>query len=310
MSNARNLAALALQPSPHRNKLVNGRFDIWQRGGSFDGTYSRGTYYGPDRWQIYRAGGAAGATFSRIAYNGPNALYALRMQRDSGNTGTGTINAATSLESIDVYMLKGKTVTLSFRYLTGANFSGGVLVAAAYYGTGTDGSMASGFTSHTAVPGGSANLSPSTTQQLVSLTFVVPSNASQFGLNFGYVPAGTAGAADFVEITNVQLEIGNVATDFEHRPIPVELLLCQRMYEVCYYRVDTAQSSVAFFGSAVVPYRATKRLATPTTARLSESVTNCSWNSTPATENSAAVIYNTTATAGNATGYLAVTADL
>jgi hypothetical protein len=45
-----------------------------------------------------------------------------------------------------------------------------------------------------------------------------------------YTPVGTAGAADYLEFEEVQLEIGSIATPFEHRMFGPELLLCQRYY--------------------------------------------------------------------------------
>jgi hypothetical protein len=38
-------------------------------------------------------------------------------------------------------------------------------------------------------------------------------------------------AGDFLYITDVQLEAGSTATDFERRPIGTELALCQRYYQ-------------------------------------------------------------------------------
>ena len=41
-----------------KNSVINGGFDVWQRGTSFTATVSS---YGPDRWQVIRDAGAAGA---------------------------------------------------------------------------------------------------------------------------------------------------------------------------------------------------------------------------------------------------------
>jgi len=63
-------------------------------------------------------------------------------------------------------------------------------------------------------------------------------------------------------ITGVQLEVGSVATPFEHRPIGAELALCQRYFE----RGSTfGQSAVAGDFGSTIPYKATKR-ASPTLA--------------------------------------------
>jgi len=54
----------------------------------------------------------------------------------------------------------------------------------------------------------------------------------------------TAGASTF-DITGVQLEVGDSATDFEHRSFGQELLLCQR-----YYRVlrDSGEDGIGYLG--------------------------------------------------------------
>ena len=52
-------------------------------------------------------------------------------------------------------------------------------------------------------------------------------------------------AGTWVEIANVQLELGSVATPFEQRPVGLELSLCQRYYQTT---VDGATDRRGFFG--------------------------------------------------------------
>ena len=47
-----------------------------------------------------------------------------------------------------------------------------------------------------------------------------------------------------LELTGVQLEVGSVATDFEHRSFAQELALCQRYFE----RINVDSSEIYFFG--------------------------------------------------------------
>jgi hypothetical protein len=207
-----------------RNKVINGNFDIWQRGTSFTTT---SPFYGPDRWQVFRIAGVAGLTATRIANFSSVSTYYLRLQRDSGNTATNDLVCVTSFETIENYKLLGKQVTLSCKSLAGANFSGGTFSLSLEYGTGTDGNLATGFTSLTAA---TQSFTPGvfTTS---SFTTTVPANATQIGIRIKYTPTGTAGANDWLGITGVQLEIGSVATPFEQRPIGLELSLCQRYYQ-------------------------------------------------------------------------------
>ena len=66
----------------------------------------------------------------------------------------------------------------------------------------------------------------------------------------------TAGASTF-DVTGVQLEVGSVATDFEHRSYGDELARCQRYYEETYVMTDAGNSYVRI----PVLYKVEKRAA-------------------------------------------------
>ena len=83
----------------------------------------------------------------------------------------------------------------------------------------------------------------------------------------------TAGAT--WDITGVQLEVGSVATDFEHRSYGQELALCQRYFEIAegewYGPVYATDSAMRLS----VPFKVTKR-ADPTLASISTDENCCS----------------------------------
>ena len=69
------------------------------------------------------------------------------------------------------------------------------------------------------------------------------------------------------EITGVQLEVGSVATDFEHRSFAQELALCQRYYQVvrASLRNDYRTDQVATFGNGTQLYCEMRATPTATT---------------------------------------------
>jgi len=216
-----------------RNRLINGAFDIWQRGTSFSNMSSSNTYVA-DRWSCYRQGYTANCTVSQVtglSINGIN-RNALRMQRTAGDTSTQALNITQALESINSRDLAGQTVTLSFWARAGANFSptSSQVLAVIQSGTGTDETIRNGFTGGT--PLSSSNITLTTSFQKFALTGTTPSNCNQIGINLYWTPTGTAGAADYVDIIDVQLEAGSVATPFERRQYGQELYLCQRYYQL------------------------------------------------------------------------------
>ena len=212
-----------------RNKIINGGFDIWQRGTSIAGL-NNATSYAADRWSIFRST-ATNFTMSRqsiVSSELSGFNYCARFQRNSGDTSTSNMYLIATFESTNIKPLAGKTVTYSFYARKGANYSGGNLNLNIDFGTGTD-------TAPLTQPTSSATTTTSfvltTSWQRFSQSVSVASTATAARAYWDYVPTGTAGANDYFEITGVQLEEGGVATPFEQRPIQTELALCQRYYE-------------------------------------------------------------------------------
>jgi hypothetical protein len=218
---------LRYQTGYNENAVINGAFDIWQRGTSFvPASYN----YGPDRFSMYRL--ATGSTISRQSSGLTGFNYAARVQRDSGNTSTVEIQLMTTLETADCLRFAGQTMTISFYARAGANYSAGSsnLGVRVFTGTGTDQPLQS-FTGFATALNSSAALTTSWARY--SYTITLGSSITEFGLNFNFIPVGTAGAADYFDVTGVQIELGSVATTFKRASggtIQGELAACQRYY--------------------------------------------------------------------------------
>lgn len=233
------------QTNSGRNIVDNGGFDVWQRGTSFSGA-AVSPYYGADRWQMYRATGITGATFSRQTSALDRFQYAVRAQRDSGNSSIQPVYVVQSFETIDVRRLHNQVLTLSFYARCGTNYSptSSVLSFAISTGTGTDGSYAAGLTGLSDLVSASATLTTSFQKFSVTASSVLPTAKTQLAVAFFMNPTGTASTNDWFEITGVQLEVGSVATEFDFKPYSETLRRCQRYY----YRAQPGTD--AFYGMA------------------------------------------------------------
>jgi hypothetical protein len=228
-----------------RNFAINGGFDIWQRGTS---STSSGVYLA-DRWIHGRAGGATGGTYTRQTATDSSTLpflqYSFRLQRDSGNTGTAQLNLNQVIETANSLPLAGRTVTLSFYARVGANFSAtnGAVVCYLFTGTGTDQNGVLGAWTGSANPLSTSFTGATTTWQRFQATATLSNTTNEIYFGIGFNPTGTAGAADWLEIAGVQLELGSIATTFTRAggTLAGELAACQRYY----YRA-TATSSTKF----------------------------------------------------------------
>jgi hypothetical protein len=212
-----------------KNAVINGGMDIWQRGTSFTPT-SAAFNYCADRWYSLLETGTSGVTITRSTDAPAGFQYSLRTQRTNGTTGTGRPLIYTAVETSNSIPFAGQTVTMSLWVKKGANYSGGAFSPIIYSGTGTDQGGYPSIWSGSA--GQTLTITPTTSWVRYSTTYAVPSNATQLGIQTGWVPSGTAGADDSLYFTGVQIEIGSVATQFTRTggSIQGELAACQRYY--------------------------------------------------------------------------------
>jgi hypothetical protein len=214
------------------NYIINGGFDIWQRGTSFTAQLTDTKANTADRWNA-NASSTTAFTVSRQTVSDPlipNIQYSLRFQRNSGSAVGNSMNMVYNFESSDSIPLAGKTVTFSFYARRGENYSqtSSSIAANLRSGTGIDGNI------YTSWPGSAtvASFTPTltTSWQRFQVTGSVNPAARQLGILLVAAPSGTAGANDWFEITGVQVEEGSVATPFRRNANSVagELAACQR----------------------------------------------------------------------------------
>ncbi len=73
-------------------------------------------------------------------------------------------------------------------------------------------------------------------------TSTVAQGARTIGVNVNHTGTSGTDANNFFQVERAQLEIGDIATDFEHRSYGEELALCQRYY----YQIGPHSSSQRF----------------------------------------------------------------
>ena len=227
-----------------RNRIINGGFDVWQRGTSFS-PVANGQVYTADRFFMNRNG----VSEWTVARQGTSEQYSCRVQRNAGTTSTQPMRVRQVLESADCAGIVGKTVTFSCEIKVGANFSAaaGHVTLTISQGTGIDESSTKMATGFTGVVNTGSNKVPTTSFEKYSVTTpVIGATISQLGVLIEATPVGTAGADDWYEIRNLQLEVGSTATEFEQRPIGTELALCQRYLPA--YNADSASGKTIALG--------------------------------------------------------------
>jgi hypothetical protein len=248
-----------------KNALINGAFDYWQRGTSF--TLTAGGTYTSDRWAATRQNGAGTVTrksfpvdSSTVPNSAPNFL--------SFNQSTAATDYAPNIvQNIeDVRTFAGQTVTLSLYVKASKTIA---ISLFAYQNGGSGGTSQTGLS-----PTVIGNATTSWTR--LSYTFAMPSvssltvGTSSMTQIYLQMPLNDTYTVDF---SQVQLEVGSVATSFTRAggTLQGELAACQRYY----YRLVSGSTYGVFnqYGIASSSTNIVSGLALPVTMRTNPSGT-------------------------------------
>lgn len=216
------------------NLLINGAFQVWQRGTSF--ASGGAVVYTADRWAFYRTGLVAGATASQQV--GSQARNCMRLQRDNGNASTAGLILVQSLETEDSMPYHSKYLAAGFRARAGANFSaaGGLFTASIVTATGVDQSYHATYTGQ-AILTSAAGVLTTSWQDFVVTAAVAPANMTEMALFCSFIPVGTAGAADYAEVEQIQFIPGEFVGEFPYRSMAEELVNCRRYARIEDFRI-------------------------------------------------------------------------
>lgn len=257
--NAALNAANAGQMQGFKNRIINGSFDVWQRGTSFSG--NTGQRYVADRFYTRSNSGLTSVVASR--QTGDQARYCLRFGREDSTSGLGFTWATQNLEWANIIGLLGQQCTISFRARKGAGLSGTAQLGVRQSSSENPGmSSGGGFVSGDTVLL-SQNLSLTTSWQTFSYQFTPTSAAKTLAVVFGWTPTGTA-TNDYIEIELLQVEPGAVATTFERRHIALEESLCHYYFQrlsspAAYTQFGVGNASSSSAALALVRFRRAMR---------------------------------------------------
>lgn len=231
--------------SGFKNQIINGGFNIWQRGTSFNNVIG----YTADRWTINR--NECSISYSETAFSNHGIYKSVVITNE--NALTEQHNFHQPIEHLKRF--SGKVLTRSFWIKSSVDT---VIKSIYTYYYDSDSNEYSELHTHELY----ANV---WTKIIVTDTLPDFGAANKtFGQNhyLDYIiilPKGMS--ASTLEISNVQLEEGSVSTSFEQRPIGLELSLCQRYYETGWGWLADGDSSNGNVHVGNVNYKVSKRAA-------------------------------------------------
>jgi hypothetical protein len=230
-----------------KNAVINGGFDIWQRGTSFSTTG-----YAADRFYL----SLQNATSSRQSSGAPiGSQYYLRNTSTASNSATDVFSF---LETSQTIFLVGQTVTLSAKVRRNATLTQDLYFRLDKSPT-VDAGIGASWTTLTPISGtnGTSIMTPNSSittgtgasdWTTITRTYTIPNDGTANSLRLVGYQSAVASSGAVWEIAQIQLELGNVVTPFARAggSIGGELALCQR-----YYWRAGGQTTYQAFGTGI-----------------------------------------------------------
>jgi hypothetical protein len=307
------IASLAGLASPvgftaFKNKIINGNGFVDQRRAGTAAIATAATVFGSDRWRV-TATGAGTLQLQRITAGQFSALRCTVNTADAALAGTDSYYFLQPIEGYNIadllYGLAGaKTTVLQFRAKSSiaGTHSGSIINATAARSYVFTFILAAANVEQDffiVIPGDSTGvpnvinglgLAPTWNmgQDVARLT---TSGSWQAGVFYGATGSIqlVSTVNSYLEITNVQLEAGLIATTYEQQPFDVELLRSMRYYEKSFqYATVPAQNTGIFLGASefgqyvgasttcflgLIPWKVNKRTA-PVTVQFNPAAAN------------------------------------
>lgn len=192
------------------NLLINGDFQVWQRGENFDRTSITGRFYGPDRWCCFRGNWVAGTIVTKegdfFKATNPNA--------------TNPMIIVQSIESSTVRKLRGKAITFSLKLKGTTAFNVNLNV---WYNNSGELVPGSGATASVI----QKTFSIGTDFTIIEGTGSVPLDAQGLLVEVTFIAGNSSLTLEYAK-----LELNDHATPFIPLSYGEELELCKRYYRL------------------------------------------------------------------------------
>ena len=238
-----------------KNRIINGDFSVWQRGTNVQKTTTTGyNFYGVDRFGIFTEsdGDKNFCTITNTKVNNNNSNVCSINISNVDTTVTGRkVGIGQKVEANLYKDLIGKNITLSFWIKTSKpevtlNFTHSYKDS-----SGNQQSEVIYTDVKEVIPGIWNKIIVTFT--LTSDALTNPNNTSEwielFNLSIDNVVDN-----DYIELSEVQVEEGDVATDFEPVPAAITLLRCMRYYETVNFGDNNRAYAVADDGKNETDY--------------------------------------------------------
>jgi hypothetical protein len=285
-----DMQTISAQVSGNRNRIINGALTVWQR--SISSTSTGWGYYTADRWNTNLRDGAGTMSQYDMGSELQPFVYAFK---------TAITSAASSKPVVqqkieDSRRFKNQTVTFSFY----AKASKAITVDTVFDLLWANSSNATTTQSN----------SITTSWQRFTYTVTLPNPSGSYNATYDHLycrfSLPISDTYDFY-ITGVQLEVGDIATAFEHEDTGTTLLKCQRYYQINYASWYGVAQASGYFVSSNITYKPDLR-ANPALAQKSfSSGSGGRFTATAATSSTinGTLIYSSPGSAGGNSGYYA-----